>query len=160
MCKVYVTRHSCGHYRPGYRLCGLITREEIEWIEENNDFMTIINNCRDYIGQKTIRVVDEPCGRQCLAAFSKAQSFGWRCCDCSIRCGAAETICGCGHSFCGIGCYALGPDESAKMSGPFERGITLPMDIRPVKRWGSFTGSTTGFRWVINSDSDRSDRSS
>lgn len=156
MCKVYVTRFSCGHYRPGYTLCSLITLEEIQWIEETNDSMTIINNCQDFTGQKTMRAKDSPCGERCQMAYTKATSHGWRCCDCSLRCNAQEPICGCGHSFCGVACYALGPDDKAKMTSPFEKGMTMPMDIQPVKRWGSFTGITTGFRWSINSSSDKS----
>lgn len=158
MCRLYITRFTCGHFRPGYQLCALITTEEVQWIQENNnDFMTIINNCQDFTGQKSMRTKDTTCSDRCQMAYAKAKSHGWRCCDCSLRRSAQEDMCGCGHSFCGIACYALGPDEKAIMTGPYETSITLPMDIRPVKRWGSFTSNGRCFRWSINSScSDKS----
>ncbi|RPB28288.1 hypothetical protein L211DRAFT_845377 [Terfezia boudieri ATCC MYA-4762] len=159
MCIFYVFRFSCGHFRPGYRLCNLITAEEVQWIKENNDFLTIINNCQDFNGKQNITPNPNRCGDRCQVAYTKAMSNGWRCCDCTLRRTAQDQMCGCGHHFCGIACYALGPDEKAIMSDPYEQSVTLPMEIRPVKRWGSFTGQSTGFRWSMNSSgSDKSSR--
>src|ERR1051326_4126319 len=106
MCNFYVTRFSCGHFRPGYRLCSLITAEEIQWIKENNDFMTIINNCQDFNGKQSIRDYPLACGDRCQMAYTKAMNNGWRCCDCALRRTAQDQRCGCGHHFCGIACYA------------------------------------------------------
>lgn len=158
MCRLNISRFACGHFRVGYQLCAQITTEEVQWIQEsNNDFMTIINNCQYFTGQKTMRARESACSDRCQLAYAKAKSHGWRCCDCSLRHSAQEDICACGHSFCGISCYALGPDEKAIMTGPYETSITHPMEIRPVKRWGSFTNNVRCYRWSINSScSDKS----
>lgn len=154
MCRIVVTVHTCGHFRSQYALCPLITREEIVWIQSTGDQGTIINNCVAF-EKKIIKRGDGPCGESCV----KANSNGWRCCDCTLRRHPGDMKCShCGHKFCANTCYALGPDESAKMTAPYDSGITMPMDIQPVKRWSGSADSSLNskFSWGMNSDSGRS----